>query len=107
MSPLEQRLAELIATPDAFRSWLESQDVISIVGRSGDCFSCPVAMFLSSTNLSAHVRVSSFAVSLGTATANLPPWLRQFVRMIDECGQSQISRYAAIDLLNYVEGAAS
>ena len=62
--PIRERAEALLATPEAFREWLEEQPAGSVVGTSRVCSACPLAVFLSRT-LGEPIEVDGACVSVG------------------------------------------
>lgn len=79
--PRTQDLQALLATPDAFRAWLETQEPSLCIGRRGYCRACPLARWLEALGYQ-DVFVLG-AVSTRQAFAVMTAWISEFIRLVD------------------------
>jgi hypothetical protein len=80
------QVAELLATPAAFRAWLTGDDLNRIVGTCEEPGQCPIAEFLADHGIR-RPSVGSFDVEYYVGPIwyqeLLPVWTREFVKAVD------------------------
>lgn len=79
-------LADLLATPDAFRAWLRAQAEDRTFKARRACF-CPLAKFLVD-ELGDKAAIGRSDVTAGPQSADLPPWAARFVAEVDAAGDA-------------------
>lgn len=98
----------LLATPEAYRSWLASQaHDYATVGTCGDPASCPLHEFLVASGFDGWCSVGRIDVELmlrGSTKLHkveLPEWARKFIRAVD--GWKPMQRLLADEALDALE----
>jgi len=99
----------LLASPAAFRVWLEDQSPYSVAGVCGLPDGCPIAAFLLARTQADYVSVGVYSVILGDDEVNarqhmLSRWCTLFVSTVDKAGLGHL--VTAAEALAVVDGLA-
>lgn len=73
----------------AFRAWLV-ENTQEIVGYTGECFSCPLAVYVGAAKNQDSVEVNDEYCEINGQRLALPSWAKKFVEGVDD-----ISEYAS------------
>jgi len=100
----------LLASPAAFRAWLQDQSPYSVAGVCGLPDGCPIAAFLLARTQADYVSVGVYSVILGhdEVTAHqhiLSRWCTLFVSAVDKAGLGHL--VTAAEALDVVDGIRS
>lgn len=94
-APAVVSVEALLATPDAFRQWLNGKDHGAIVGAAAQMFECPIRNFLAEQGVdepavgAGEVRWA-YAYTMSQEQAQrcpgyrLPAWAKRFIGLVDK-----------------------
>lgn len=88
MSMTTEQLAALLATPTAFREWLQSKEPGEVVGERRSCSACPLAAFAVAHGADTadvgrqHIHVEESPID-GGITLRLPRWANTVIGRVD------------------------
>lgn len=113
---LASRLKSALSTlksPEDFRKWLEVQAPTDIVGTRGVSSRCPIANFMKQHSYNVEVFSNGFALygeptndlikEMITANeADVPTWVKDFVKEVDHCTLSYIPASIAIEVVDTI-----
>lgn len=99
-------------TKAKFKTWLESKPLLTIAGRPGNCATCPIAMFVASTQPpnkvisvdNVHVDVEDHADinNVESISYNMPKWTADFIHAVDNSESNKISVRRCLNILETV-----